>query len=168
MYLLPLDLVSKNQLSTNQNLYNARTISWNDRWTCITIALHSVLSLCKPSDFLSTFCDFSYSWCHRMAVVFYCWTLWRSFHCFVNKTCSNDYTQYFRRIPFEPSHDKTNKMACAPIEDQIRLGWSVFAVHMKKAMSYPLSAQRSTEDNEIIFIDVVSLQTQIRYISDHQ
>ena len=35
MYLLPLDLVSKNQLSTNQNLFNARAISRNDRWTCI-------------------------------------------------------------------------------------------------------------------------------------
>ena len=33
MYLL--DLVSKNQLSTNQNLFNARAVSRNDRWTSI-------------------------------------------------------------------------------------------------------------------------------------
>ena len=58
---------------------------------------------------------------------------------------------------FEPPHDKTNKMACAPSENSdqsghppslISLGihpvWSVFAVRMKKAwvLSYPLSAQR--------------------------
>ena len=36
MYLLPLDLVSKHQLSINQNLFKARTILRNDRWTCIT------------------------------------------------------------------------------------------------------------------------------------
>ena len=40
MYLLPQDLVSKNQLSTNQNLFNALANLRNDRWTCI--ALHSV------------------------------------------------------------------------------------------------------------------------------
>ena len=34
-YLLPLDHVSKNQLSTNQNLFNAHKNSWNDCWTCI-------------------------------------------------------------------------------------------------------------------------------------
>ena len=35
MDLLPLDLVSKNQLSTNQNLFNAHANLRNDRWTCI-------------------------------------------------------------------------------------------------------------------------------------
>ena len=35
MYLLPLDHVSKNQLSTNQNLLNAHTNSRNDCWICI-------------------------------------------------------------------------------------------------------------------------------------
>ena len=35
MYLLSLDHVSKNQLSTNQNLLNTRGNSRNDRWTCI-------------------------------------------------------------------------------------------------------------------------------------
>ena len=35
MYLLLLDLVSKNQLSTNQNLFNAYTNLRNDCWTCI-------------------------------------------------------------------------------------------------------------------------------------
>ena len=35
MYPLPLDLVSKNQLSTNQNLFNTCPNSRNDRWTFI-------------------------------------------------------------------------------------------------------------------------------------
>ena len=50
---------------------------------------------------------------------------------------------------FEPSHDKTNKMAYAPSDDSDRHGYSpslirVFAVRMKKAwvLSYPLNAQR--------------------------
>ena len=51
---------------------------------------------------------------------------------------------------YEPRHDKTNKMACAPSEDSDQPGHPpslirVFAVHMKKAfmvLSYPLSAQR--------------------------
>ena len=53
---------------------------------------------------------------------------------------------------FEPPHDKTNKMACAPSEDSdqpehlpslIR----VFAVRMKKAyvLSYPLSASEDSD-----------------------
>ena len=37
MYLLPLDLVSKNQLSTNQNLFNARATLRNYCWTCIIL-----------------------------------------------------------------------------------------------------------------------------------
>ena len=37
MYLLPLDLTSKNQLSTIQNLFNACVISRNDCWTCIIL-----------------------------------------------------------------------------------------------------------------------------------
>ena len=47
MYLLPLDHVSKHQLSTNQNLLNARADSRNVYWTCIT--LHSVLPLSNKS-----------------------------------------------------------------------------------------------------------------------
>ena len=50
---------------------------------------------------------------------------------------------------FEPPHDKTNKMACAPSKDSDQPGHppsliSVFAVRMKKAWvhSYPLSAQQ--------------------------
>ena len=35
MYLLLLDLVSKSQISTNQNLFKARANSQNDRWICI-------------------------------------------------------------------------------------------------------------------------------------
>ena len=53
------------------------------------------------------------------------------------------------QIKFEPPHDKTNKTACAPIEDSDQPGHlpsltSVFAVRMKKAwvLSYSLSAQR--------------------------
>ena len=49
---------------------------------------------------------------------------------------------------FEPPHDKTNKMACAPTEDSDQRPPSlirVIAVRMKKAwvLSYPLSAQWS-------------------------
>ena len=50
---------------------------------------------------------------------------------------------------FEPPHDKTTRMACAPSEDSDQPGHPsslirVFAVRMKKAwvLSYPLSAQR--------------------------
>ena len=50
---------------------------------------------------------------------------------------------------FEPDHDKTNKMVCAPSEDSDQPGHPpslirVFAARMKKAwvLSYPLSAQR--------------------------
>ena len=52
-------------------------------------------------------------------------------------------------IWFEPTHDKTNKVACAPNEVSDQPGHPpslirVFAVRMKKAwiLSYPLSAQR--------------------------
>ena len=50
---------------------------------------------------------------------------------------------------FEPPHDKTNKVACAPIEDSDQPGHPpslirVFAVPMKKTwvFSFPMSAQR--------------------------
>ena len=50
---------------------------------------------------------------------------------------------------FEPHHDRTNKMTCAPSEDSDQPGHlpsliRVFTVHMKKALvlSYPLSTQR--------------------------
>ena len=50
---------------------------------------------------------------------------------------------------FEPPHDKTNKMACAPSEDSDQPGHPpslirVFAVRMNKhwVLSYPLSAKR--------------------------
>ena len=53
------------------------------------------------------------------------------------------------RKAFEPPHDKTNKVACAPSEDSDQPGHPpslirVFAVRMKKAwvLSYPWSAQR--------------------------
>ena len=52
-------------------------------------------------------------------------------------------------LTFEPPHDKTNEMACAPSEDSDQPGHPpslirVSAVRMKKAwvLSYPLSAQR--------------------------
>ena len=48
-------------------------------------------------------------------------------------------------LPFEPPHDKTNKMACAPSEGSDQPGLTpslprVFAVRMKKAwvLSYPM------------------------------
>ena len=51
-------------------------------------------------------------------------------------------------LPFEPPHDKTNEMACAPSDDSDQAGHPpslirVFAVRMVKAwtLSYPLSAQ---------------------------
>ena len=54
-----------------------------------------------------------------------------------------------RQCKFEPPHDKTNKMACAPSKDSDQPGHllspiRVFAIRMKKAwvLSYPLSAQR--------------------------
>ena len=50
---------------------------------------------------------------------------------------------------YEPPHDKTNKMACAPSEDSDQPGHPpslirVFTVRMMKTwtLSYPLSAQR--------------------------
>ena len=50
---------------------------------------------------------------------------------------------------YEPPHDKTNKLACAPSEDSDQPGHPIsliriFTVRMKKAwvFSYPLSAQR--------------------------
>ena len=50
---------------------------------------------------------------------------------------------------YEPPHDKTNKMPCAPSEDSDQPGHPpslirVFAVRMKKSLVliYPLSAQR--------------------------
>ena len=52
-------------------------------------------------------------------------------------------------LPFEPQHDKTNKMTCASSEDSDQPGHppsliKVFTVCMKKAwvLNYPLSAQR--------------------------
>ena len=52
-------------------------------------------------------------------------------------------------VLYEPPHDKTNKMACAPSQDSDQPGHPpslirVFTVRMKKAwaLSYPLSAQR--------------------------
>ena len=61
------------------------------------------------------------------------------------------YSGFLQYILYEPPHDKTNKMACAPSKDSdqpgslgIRPVWSVFAVCMKNAwvLSYPLSAQQ--------------------------
>ena len=61
----------------------------------------------------------------------------------------SDIYSYVDPDTFEPPHDKTNKLACAPNEDSDQPGhphWliRVLAVRMKKAwiISYPLSAQR--------------------------
>ena len=57
----------------------------------------------------------------------------------------NDVAKPETAIPYEPRHDKTNKMSVRPAKTQISLGirpvWSVFAVRMK-VLCYPLSAQR--------------------------
>ena len=64
------------------------------------------------------------------------------------RLCFNDFI-YNTSITYEPPHDKTNKMACAPSKDSDQPGHPpslirVFAVRMRKAWvpSYPLSAQR--------------------------
>ena len=56
------------------------------------------------------------------------------------------------QLAFEPPHDKTNKMACAPNEDSDQPGHpprliSVFTDHMKKAwvLSYPLSTSKDSD-----------------------
>ena len=56
---------------------------------------------------------------------------------------------YWLSFKFEPAHDKTYKMACAPSEDSDQPGHPpslirIFAVRVKKdlVLSYPLSAQR--------------------------
>ena len=71
----------------------------------------------------------------------------QNLRCFLTQSvdqmeCSDDYV-------YEPPHDKTNKMVCAPSEDSDQPGHPpslirVFTVRMKKAwfLSYPLSAQR--------------------------
>ena len=72
--------------------------------------------------------------------------------CFSNihvQYCLNDLLEGLISVAFEPPHDKTNKMACAPSEDSGQPGHSpslirTFAVRMKKAwfLGYPMSAQR--------------------------
>ena len=59
----------------------------------------------------------------------------------------SDFSDFFS--VYEPPHDKTNKMACAPSEDSDQPGHPpslirVFTVGMKQGwvLSYPLSAQR--------------------------
>ena len=73
------------------------------------------------------------------------WIL-RSFTLILSQT-GQDVRQ--KRLKYEPPHDKTNKLACAPNEDSDQPGHPpslirVFTVRMKKAsfLSYPLSAQR--------------------------
>ena len=52
-------------------------------------------------------------------------------------------------MPYEPQHDKTNNVTCAPSKDSDQPGHPpslirVFAVRMKEplVLSYPLSAQQ--------------------------
>ena len=65
--------------------------------------------------------------------------------------CSQSFIEIIsaNKIIYEPPHDKTNKMACAPSEDSDQPGHPprlirVFVVRLKEAwvLSYPLSAQR--------------------------
>ena len=72
----------------------------------------------------------------------------------VKLTCEQIQNCLLVRRPDEPSHDKTNKMACAPSEESDQPGYPpslirAFAVRMKKhwVLSYPLSAlQRPWSD----------------------
>ena len=97
------------------------------------------VGLYRNRVFVCLFCmrqclSFSSSfWCHVLVVTCDWWHFL-------------DISFYF--FTYEPPHDKTNKMACAPSEDSDPPGYPpnlirVFAVCMKKAwvLSYPLSAQ---------------------------
>ena len=62
----------------------------------------------------------------------------------------------FSHRKFEPPHDKTNKMACAPNEDSDQPGHPpslirVFAIRMKKAwvLSYLFNAQRRLQTGRL-------------------
>ena len=81
--------------------------------------------------------------------------MFQSLEMFMSYSCCMLFVTLFNKstrgskICYEPSRDKTNKMACAPSEDSDQPGHPlslirVFAVCMKKAwvFSYPLSAQR--------------------------
>ena len=95
-----------------------------------------------------TFCYMN--WCYM-----YISTSWSiflmSFECLkssMNYVLMISYHNFLWWLVFEPPHDKTNKMACAPSKDSDQPGHPpslirVFAVRMKKAwvLSYPLSAQ---------------------------
>ena len=68
---------------------------------------------------------------------------------FPRKFFMNNFCCCFYRFQYEPQHDKTNKVTCAPREDSYQPGQPpslirVFAVRIKKAwvLSYLLSAQR--------------------------
>ena len=58
------------------------------------------------------------------------------------------YIHFFHVSPYEPPHDKTNKMACTPSEDSDRPGHppSLISFHCQHeeslVLSYPLTAQR--------------------------
>ena len=66
---------------------------------------------------------------------------------------SSGKTRYGRSaLLFEPPHDKTNKVACAPIKDSDQPGHPtslirVFTVHIEKhwVLSYPLSASEDSD-----------------------
>ena len=69
-------------------------------------------------------------------------------HCICNRSFTEMNKQQKTLCKYEPLHDKTNKMVCAPNEDSDQPGHPpilirVFTVRMKKAwvLSYPLSAQ---------------------------
>ena len=96
--------------------------------------------------------------------------VWVRKQCKSRSDCSSKRSQQFRvfllrrldpllyvetpSLKFEPPHDKTNKMACAPSEDSDQPGHlpsliRVFVVRMKKAwfLSYLLSAQRRLKES---------------------
>ena len=71
---------------------------------------------------------------------------------FICSISSSFFLDSWNRRAFEPPHDKTNKMVCAPSKDSDQPGHlpsliRVFPVHMKKAwvLSYPLSATNDSD-----------------------
>ena len=111
------------------------------------------------SDWVDAQADLTLCWAH-MAFCWFChnaaqlflvfWvTFWNIKLARLALLCNDVYSSGHIETVFEPRHEKTNKMACAPSEDSDQPGHppsliNVFAVLMKKAwiLSYPLSAQR--------------------------
>ena len=120
--------------------------------------LHDVIWHITVSLFIAAFYAYlNWDWCGfrrpsaRFKVFVYDNLLFKIGLLFVAwKFCTSSATWLLVWEIKEPSHDKTNKVTCAPSEDSDQPGHPpsvirVFAVRMKKntwVLSYPLSAQR--------------------------